>query len=89
MVIWEVFRVGDGTLICQCGSERDAMALAEMHPGREYRMMRRLADQIIDVAPIIDKELPGQMGLPRGVDALEGVGALELGEAEGGPFVVV
>ena len=88
MIIWEVFRVGDGTQICQCGSEGDAMMRADMHPGRGYRMLRRLADQVIDVLPIVNKKLPGQMGLPEGRDLLEGGEAKVLGVPEGDPFVV-
>ena len=88
MVIWEVFRVGDGTLVCHCGSERDAAMLAGLAPGRSYRMMRRLPEYIIDVLPIVEGELPGQQGLPgRGVP-LEGVDVRGLGAAEGGPVVV-
>ncbi len=88
MVIWEVFRVWDGTLICQCGSEGDAVALAEMVPGRGYRMVRFLPEYIIDVLPIVDKELPGQIGLPGRGTPLEGVAVRGLGGGEGGPVVV-
>lgn len=38
--------------------------LAEMVPGRSYRMRRVLPEFIIDVVPIVDGELPGQIGLP-------------------------
>ncbi len=72
MVIWEVVRVNDGTLVCQCGCERDAIALVAMVPGRAYRMMRRLPPEIIDVFAIVDGELPGNLGLPGRGAPLEG-----------------
>jgi hypothetical protein len=88
VVIWEVFRVGDGTLVCQCGCEQDAAMLAGLAPGRSYRMMRRLPEYIIDVLPIVDGKLPGQQGLPGRGAPLEGVDVMGLGAAEGGPVVV-
>ena len=38
--------------------------MVAMHPGRTYQKMRRLPPEIIDVLPIVDKELPGNIGLP-------------------------
>ncbi len=88
MVIWEVVSVGDGRVICHCGSEQDAILLAGLAPGRSYRMMRVLPEYIIDVLPIVDGELPGNLGLPAGRDPLPGGAAKELGAAEGAPVVV-
>jgi hypothetical protein len=86
VVIWEVVRVSDGTLVCQCGCERDAIALAAMVPGRAYRMMRRLPPEIIDVFAIVDGELPGNLGLPgRGAQLEEGP-AILLTQGEGVPM---
>ncbi len=80
--------MGDGRVICHCGSERDAIMLAGLAPGRSHRMMRLLPEYIIDVSPIVDGELPGQQGLPGRGAPLGGVDVMGLGAAEGGPVVV-
>lgn len=82
MEIWEVL-AAEGTLICHCGTERDAAELACMHPGRTYRKMLRIAPEIIDVLPIIDKELPGNLGLPGRGPQVEGTQGGRLREGEG------
>ena len=82
MEIWEVLR-GDGTLICHCGTERDAMELACMYPGRTYRRMLRIAPEIIDVCAIVEGGLPGNLGLPPEGTHLEGTRNNRLREGEG------
>ncbi len=83
MVIWEVVRVSDGTLVCQCGCVQDAIVLAAMVPGRTYRKMLRIAPEIIDVFAIVDGELPGNLGLPGRGAPLEGVGSELITPGEG------
>jgi hypothetical protein len=82
MVIWEVLRE-DGTLICQCGTEKDAAELAWMHPGRTYRRMLRIAPEIIDVCAIVEGGLPGNLGLPPEGTHLGGTQDNRLREGEG------
>lgn len=82
MVIWEVL-TRDGTLICQCGTERDAAELACMHPGRTYRKMLRIAPEIIDVCAIVEGGLPGNLGLPGRGPQVEGTPDNRLREGEG------
>jgi hypothetical protein len=82
MEIWEVLR-GDGTLICHCGTERDAMELACMYPGRTYRRMLRIAPEIIDVCAIVEGGLPGNLGLPGRGPQVEGTQDNRLRGGEG------
>jgi hypothetical protein len=37
-----------------------------MRPNRTYRKNKYLLDQVIDVTATVDKQLPGQQGLPAG-----------------------
>ncbi len=60
---WSVYK-SDGTKYADCGWERDAQRLCEIDPTRTYRKNRFILDQVIDVTATIDKELPGQVGLP-------------------------
>jgi hypothetical protein len=85
MEIWEVV-AAEGTLICHCGTERDAAELACMHPGRTYRRMLRIAPEIIDVCAIVEGGLPGNLGLPPEGTHLEGT--LDNGLREGEGLVV-
>jgi hypothetical protein len=59
---WSVYE--DGRKIADCGWERDAMNLCSMRPNRTYRKNKYLQDQVIDVTATVDKQLPGQQGLP-------------------------
>jgi hypothetical protein len=87
MVIWEVLS-SEGNLICHCGWEGDAVALAGMVPGRTYRRMQRLAPEIIDVLPIEFGSLPGQIGLPSKGDPIEGGGEKVIAPGVGVPVGV-
>ena len=85
MEIWEVL-AAEGTLICHCGTERDAAELACMHPGRTYRKMLRIAPEIIDVCAIVEGGLPGNLGLPPEGTHLEGLSTILLAQGEGTPL---
>jgi|DEB0MinimDraft_6_1074348.scaffolds.fasta_scaffold327801_2 hypothetical protein len=61
---WSVYE--DGRKIADCGWERDAMNLCSMHTNRTYRKNKYLQDQVIDITATVDKQLPGQQGLPAG-----------------------
>ena len=67
---WSVYE--DGRKIADCGWERDAMHLCSMRPNRTYRKNKYLQDQVIDVTATVDKQLPGQQGLPAGKIRVEG-----------------
>ena len=60
---WTVY-TPDGRKYADCGWERDAARLCQMAPGRTYRKIKYLHDQVIDVTSTTDKQLPGQQGLP-------------------------
>ena len=68
---WEVVSHWTGKVIAQCGQESDARMLCELAPKeRIYRKAKFLVDQVIDVTSTTDKQLPGQIGLPKGEDWL-------------------
>ena len=76
----------DGRVICHCGCVEDAHNLVGMVPGRSYRKMLRIAPEIIDVCAIIDKELPGNLGLPGRGMPIEGGAEGMLPEGVGVPL---
>jgi hypothetical protein len=82
MEIWEVV-AAEGTLICHCGWEGDAAAVAAIAPGRTYRRMLRIAPEIIDVCAIVEGGLPGNLGLPGRGPQVEGTQDNRLREGEG------
>lgn len=59
---WSVYQ--DGRKIADCGWEQDAINLCSLVPGRNYRKNKYLLDQVIDITATVDKQLPGQQGLP-------------------------
>jgi hypothetical protein len=64
---WVVTEDTTGRVICQCGDINDAMMMVSFSPqNRSYKRHRFLMDQIVDISYKIDKQLPGQLGLPQG-----------------------
>ena len=56
-----------GRVIGHCGDINDAIMMVAFDPdNRTYRRNRILIDQVIEVSYTIDKQLPGQQGLPAG-----------------------
>ena len=56
-----------GRVIAHCGEEKDAIMVVGFNPhNRSYTRNRLLNDQVIvvDAKVVIDKQLPGQLGLP-------------------------
>lgn len=64
---WIVKNKKTGRDICHCADINDAMMMVRFDPdNRTYSRQRYLMDQIIDVTSTTDKQLPGQVGLPKG-----------------------
>jgi hypothetical protein len=64
---WVVVEHRTGRTIAHCGEESDARMLCELFPTeRIYRKQKFILDQVIDVTSAVDKQLPGQIGLPPG-----------------------
>lgn len=62
---WIVIENSTGRIICHCGDINDAMMIVSFDPNnRSYRKQKYLMDQVIDVNSTVDKQLPGQLGLP-------------------------
>lgn len=62
---WVVVERSTGRVISHCGEESDAMMMVSFCPqNRTYRKQKFLLDQVIDVTSTVDKQLPGQQGLP-------------------------
>jgi hypothetical protein len=60
-----IINLNTGEKIAECGSLQDAIMMVNLNPlNRGYRKNNFLLDQVIDVTSTIDKQLPGQQGLP-------------------------
>ena len=53
-----------GKVIAHCGDINDAIMMVSLDSNRSYSRHRFLSDQVIDVTSTVDKQLPGQQGLP-------------------------
>lgn len=68
---WVVTERSTGRVISHCGEERDALMMISFDKhNRTYRKQKFILDQVIDVESDVDKQLPGQLGLPQGQDRL-------------------
>ncbi len=62
-----IINLNNGARIAECGSLEDAIMMVNLNPAnRGYRKNNVLLDQVIDITSTIDKQLPGQQGLPSG-----------------------
>ena len=61
---WIVKDDRTGKVIAHCGDINDAIMMVSFDSNRSYSRHRFLSDQIIDVTSTVDKQLPGQQGLP-------------------------
>jgi hypothetical protein len=62
---WVVTERSTGRVISHCGEESDAMMMVAFNvQNRTYRKQKFIMDQVIDVTSTVDKQLPGQQGLP-------------------------
>lgn len=89
---WVVTEKSTGRVIAHCGDERDARMMFEFDTNnRSYRKQKFIMDQVIDITSTVDKQLPGQQGLPAAVEELPPVELQQqvwLPEGEGVPIVV-
>jgi len=89
---WIVTENKTGRVIAHCGDINDAIMMVSFAPShRSYSRHRVLMDQVIDVKPTTDKQLPGQIGLPAGKDQLPSIELQQqvwLPEGQGEPVVV-
>lgn len=86
---WSVYQ--DGRKIADCGWEQDAINLCSLVPGRNYRKNKYLLDQVIDITATVDKQLPGQQGLPAAKIRINGQeldAQQSLPESQAEPFYV-
>jgi hypothetical protein len=86
---WVVTEKSTGRVIAHCGDEKDARMMFEFDPDkRSYRKQRFIMDQVIDITSTVDKQLPGQIGLPAGeVERLQEF-RVKLPEGEGQPVKI-
>lgn len=62
---WIVTEISTGKILCHCGDIHDAMMMVNFDPhNRKYARQRLLEDMVIDITSSVDKQLPGQLGLP-------------------------
>jgi hypothetical protein len=62
---WIVKDRRNGNVICHCADVNDAIMMVNFNPHhRSYSRHRFIMDQVIDITPTTDKQLPGQIGLP-------------------------
>ena len=79
---WIVTENKTGRVIAHCGDINDAIMMVAFEPDkRSYSRQRFIMDQVITVSSTIDKQLPGQIGLPAAQD-------LYIPEGQGEPVVV-
>jgi hypothetical protein len=68
---WLVIETRTGRVIAHCGEETDAQMMVQFDPDkRSYRKQKFIMDQVITVTSTVDKQLPGQQGLPAAKEEL-------------------
>ena len=68
---WTVIETRTGRVIAHCGEETDAQMMVGFDPDkRSYRKQKFIMDQVITVTSTVDKQLPGQQGLPAAKEEL-------------------
>ena len=68
---WVVTDKTTGRVIAHCGEENDALMLVGFAADkRSYRKQNFIMDQVITVTSTVDKQLPGQQGLPAAKEEL-------------------
>lgn len=78
-----------GKIIAHCGDINDAIMMVNLDPhNRFYNRQRFLVDQVIDISSTIDKQLPGQLGLPESEIQLLNSHIQRLPESEAQPIKV-
>jgi hypothetical protein len=86
---WIVKNNKTGKTICHCADINDAIMMVNFDPHhRSYSRHRFLMDQIIDVSSTVDKQLPGQLGLPSGKVEQLNHQTIKLPEGQQEPIVI-
>ncbi len=86
---WVVIEKRTGRTIAHCGDINDAIMMVSFDPNnRSYNRQRFIVDQVIDITSTVDKQLPGQIGLPPGKYKIEDRKIYKLEEGEGNPVIV-
>ncbi len=86
---WVITDNRTGKVLAHCGDINDAIMMVSFDPHyRSYSRHRFIMDQVINVTPTTDKQLPGQLGLPAGqVNQLE-PNKIKLPEGQQKPVVI-
>lgn len=86
---WVVTNTKTGRIIAHCGDINDAIMMVSLDPdNRSYNRQRFIVDQVIDITSTVDKQLPGQIGLPPGRYKIEDRKIYKIEEGEGNPVIV-
>lgn len=86
---WVVRDTKTGRIIANCGDINDAIMMVSFDPdNRSYNRQRFILDQVIDITSTVDKQLPGQIGLPPGRYKIEDRKIYKIEEGEGHPVVI-
>jgi hypothetical protein len=86
---WIVTENNTGRAICQCGDINDAIMMVSFDDkNRSYKRHRFLMDQVVDITYKVDKQLPGQQGLPAGEVIRLSEYRERLPEGEGEPVII-
>ena len=86
---WTVIENKTGKVICHCGDINDAIMMVNFDPHtRSYHKVKYISDQVIDVISTVDKQLPGQIGLPASKVQSLNPSTNKLPEGEGLPITV-
>lgn len=86
---WVVIDTKTGKTIANCGEEKDAMMMVSFNQNnRTYIRKQFLLDQVIDVSSTVDKQLPGQLGLPEVKEQLNASEYYSLPQNESNPVII-
>lgn len=86
---WIVKNNRTGKIIAHCGDINDAIMMVNLDPhNRSYSRHRFILDQVIDITSSVDKQLPGQVGLPPGKYKIEDNKIYKLEDGKTDPVIV-
>ena len=86
---WIVKERNTGRIIAHCGDINDAILMVSFDfDNRIYSKQKFLMDQVIDVNFNVDKQLPGQIGLPAEKKSVFGQQKIKLPESESIAFKI-
>lgn len=86
---WIVTENRTGRIIAHCGEINDALMMVSFDPhNRSYSRHRFLMDQVIDISSTTDKQLPGQLGLPKSKTFALNTYKEKLTQGQGEPVII-